>query len=66
MLLFQVSPGLSSSADTIDLKPMVHTGSLGGIIGKVNFATEIKLPEGLTHLTSLGHGENVGELKVDR
>ena len=48
-----------------EMKPMIHGGSMNGI-GKVNFATEIKLPEGLTHLTSLGHGESSGELKVDR
>lgn len=44
----------------------VHgVGPMSGV-GKVNFSTDIKLPEGLTHLTALGHGEHVGELKVDR
>ena len=60
----QASPGITTS-ETVDLKPMVHGGPMNGA-GKVNFVTEIKLPEGLTHLTSLGHGDNVGELKVDR
>ena len=68
---FQNSPGLNTSSDTVDLKPMVH-GEMKPLvhsspmsnIGKVSFSTEIKLPEGLTHLTSLGHGDN--DLKVDR
>lgn len=73
--LKQSSPSDSMSmSPPVDLKPMLPSvnPSVSGLdmshhsIGKVNFSTDIKLPEGLTHLTTLGHDPSTDHLKVSR